>query len=234
MTATTAPTPKTETRRTLTSGRDVLDLAPVIPVVVVDTVEQAVPLARALVRGGIPVIEITLRSEAGLGAIEAVASQVDGMVVGAGTVVTPQQVQQVTDAGAEFIVTPGSPRRLFDAALASGLPLLAGAGTLTEMLTLAEAGLDAMKFFPAEASGGRDYLAAVAGPCPQLAFCPTGGITAETAAAWLALPNVGCVGGSWLTPKEAVARGDWARIEALAADASSLRTPGGDSRGAVG
>jgi 2-dehydro-3-deoxyphosphogluconate aldolase/(4S)-4-hydroxy-2-oxoglutarate aldolase len=207
----------------ITSGADVLYLAPVIPVVVVDSVEQAVPLAQALLRGGIPVIELTLRSEAGLGAIEAVASQVDGMVVGAGTVVTPEQVRQVRDAGAQFIVTPGSPPRLLEAALDSGLPLLAGAGTLTEMLTLAEAGLEAMKFFPAEASGGRAYLSAVSGPCPQLTFCPTGGITPQTAADWLALPNVGCIGGSWLTPKDAVAHGDWARIESLAADAAALR-----------
>jgi 2-dehydro-3-deoxyphosphogluconate aldolase/(4S)-4-hydroxy-2-oxoglutarate aldolase len=209
----------------ISSEADILDLAPVIPVVVVDSVEQAVPLARALVRGGIPVIEITLRSAAGLGAIEAVASEVEGMVVGAGTVVTPEQVQQVKDAGAQFIVTPGSPPRLLDAALASGLPLLAGTGTLTEMLTLAEAGLQAMKFFPAESSGGRPYLSAVSGPCPHLRFCPTGGITPETAAAWLALPNVGCVGGSWLTPKDAVAQGDWDRIEALAAEAAALRQP---------
>jgi 2-dehydro-3-deoxyphosphogluconate aldolase/(4S)-4-hydroxy-2-oxoglutarate aldolase len=231
-TTATTPTPATPTPATATTlaakpvlhrEADVLDLAPVIPVVVVDSVEQAVPLARALVRGGIPVIEITLRSAAGLGAIEAVASEVEGMVVGAGTVVTPEQVRQVQDAGAQFLVTPGSPPRLLDAALASGLPLLAGAGTLTEMLTLAEAGLEAMKFFPAEASGGRPYLSAVAGPCPQLRFCPTGGITPESAADWLALPNVGCVGGSWLTPKDAVAQGDWARIEALAAEAAALR-----------
>jgi 2-dehydro-3-deoxyphosphogluconate aldolase / (4S)-4-hydroxy-2-oxoglutarate aldolase len=207
----------------LRSEADVLDLAPVIPVVVVDAVEQAVPLAQALLRGGIPVIELTLRTDAGLGAIEAIASQVDGMVVGAGTVVRPEQVQQVKDAGAQFIVTPGSPPQLLDAALGSGLPLLAGAGSLTEMLTLAEAGLEAMKFFPAEASGGRAYLSAVAGPCPQLRFCPTGGITPDTAADWLALPNVGCVGGSWLTPKDAMAQADWARIEALAAAAATLR-----------
>ncbi|GAA4727929.1 bifunctional 4-hydroxy-2-oxoglutarate aldolase/2-dehydro-3-deoxy-phosphogluconate aldolase [Pedococcus ginsenosidimutans] len=219
MTPTTAPVAKPVISR----EADILDLAPVIPVVVVDSVEQAVPLARALLRGGIPVIELTLRSAAGLGAIEAVASEVEGMVVGAGTVVTPEQVRQVQDAGAQFIVTPGSPPRLLEAALASGLPLLAGAGTLTEMLTLAEAGLEAMKFFPAEASGGRPYLSAVSGPCPQLRFCPTGGITRETAADWLALPNVGCVGGSWLTPKDAVAQGDWARIEALAAEAAALR-----------
>ena len=221
----TVPTTTTSTvaKPVISREADILDLAPVIPVVVLDSVEQAVPLARALLRGGIPVIELTLRSAAGLGAIEAVASEVEGMVVGAGTVVTPEQVRQVQDAGAQFIVTPGSPPRLLEAALASGLPLLAGAGTLTEMLTLAEAGLEAMKFFPAEASGGRPYLSAGAGPCPQLRFCPTGGITRETAADWLALPNVGCVGGSWLTPKDAVLRGDWALVEQLAAEAAALR-----------
>ncbi|NNM46787.1 bifunctional 4-hydroxy-2-oxoglutarate aldolase/2-dehydro-3-deoxy-phosphogluconate aldolase [Knoellia sp. DB2414S] len=207
----------------MTSEADVLALSPVIPVVVVDDVAQAVPLAQALLRGGIRVIELTLRSEAGLGAIEAVASEVEGIVVGAGTVVRPEQVQQVVDAGAQFIVTPGSPPKLLESALASGLPLLAGAGTLTEMLTLAEAGLEVQKFFPAVASGGRDYLTSVAGPCPQLRFCPTGGITPDTAVDWLGLPNVGCVGGSWITPKDAVAQGDWARIESLAAAAAALR-----------
>lgn len=210
--------------REIRSGADVLDVSPVIPVVVVESAEQAVPLAQALLRGGILVIEITLRSEAGLAAIEAVANEVEGMVVGAGTVLTPEQVGQVRDAGARFLVTPGSPPRLLEAAVGSGLPLLAGAGTLTEMLTLAEAGLTAMKFFPAEASGGRPYLSSVAGPCPHLRFCPTGGVTPENARDYLALPNVGCVGGSWLTPKDAVAQGDWARIEALAAQAASLRS----------
>jgi len=204
------------------SGADVLEVSPVIPVVVVESAEQAVPLAQALLRGGIPIIEITLRSGAGLAAIEAVANEVEGMVVGAGTVLTPGQVDQVRDAGAQFLVTPGSPPRLLEAAVGSGLPLLAGAGTLTEMLTLAEAGLTAMKFFPAEASGGRPYLSSVAGPCPHLRFCPTGGVTPENARDYLALPNVGCVGGSWLTPKDAVAQGDWARVEALAAQAASL------------
>jgi 2-dehydro-3-deoxyphosphogluconate aldolase/(4S)-4-hydroxy-2-oxoglutarate aldolase len=218
----TAPAP-TDQSREIRSGADVLEVSPVVPVVVIEEVEQAVPLAQALLRGGIPVIEITLRSEAGLAAIEAVAAQVPGMVVGAGTVVTPEQVRRVSDAGAQFLVTPGSPPRLLEAAVGSGLPLLAGAGTLTEMLTIAEAGLTAMKFFPAEASGGRAYLSAVAGPCPQLRFCPTGGITPDNAADYLALPNVGCVGGSWLTPKDAVAQGDWARIEALAAQAAGLR-----------
>ena len=126
-------------------------------------------------------------------------------------------------AGAEFIVTPASPPKLLDAVLDTGVPALAGAGTLTEMMALAERGLLAQKFFPAEASGGREYLRAVAGPCPHLTFCPTGGITPETAPRYLELPNVGCVGGSWLTPKSAVEAGDWARIEDLAAEAATLR-----------
>ena len=215
---------------TPTSGRAVLDLSPVIPVVVIDEVNQAVPLARALLRGGVPVVEITLRTAAGLDAIRAVAQEVEGMLVGAGTVLTAEQAKKSVAAGAEFLVTPGSPPRLLDAVLDpvldpvldTGLPLLAGAGTLTEMLTLAERGLDAMKFFPAEASGGTAYLSAVAGPCPHLRFCPTGGVSAENAGGYLALPNVGCVGGSWLTPRDAVAAGDWARVETLAAAAAVL------------
>lgn len=206
----------------LTTGGDVLDVAPVVPVVVVDDAAQAVPLARALLRGGIGVIEITLRTPAGLEAIEAVAQEVDDMVVGAGTVVTPRQASASAAAGAEFLVTPAAPPRLLDAVLETGLPLLAGAGTLTEMLTLAERGLEAMKFFPAEASGGTAYLKAVHGPCPHLRFCPTGGVSPENAATYLALPNVGCVGGSWLTPTAAVMAGDWETIEALAAAAAGL------------
>ncbi len=212
----------TVTSTTLTSGHDVLDLAPVIPVVVVDDPADAVPLARALVRGGIPVIEITLRTAAGLEAIRAVADEVDGIAVGAGTVLTPEQAAESADAGARFLVTPGSPPRLLDAVTETGLPLLAGAGTLTEMLTLAERGLTAMKFFPAEASGGVGYLKAVSGPCPSLRFCPTGGVSTSNAAAYLSLPNVGCVGGSWLTPPDGVASGDWARIETLAGAAAAL------------
>ncbi|GAA1877026.1 bifunctional 4-hydroxy-2-oxoglutarate aldolase/2-dehydro-3-deoxy-phosphogluconate aldolase [Lapillicoccus jejuensis] len=215
-TATPALAPRT--------GAEVLDVAPVVPVVVVEEVAQAVPLAQALLRGGIGVIEITLRSAAGLEAIRAVAAEVPGMVVGAGTVVTPEQALAVTAAGASFVVTPGSPPRLVDAVLDLGIPALCGTGTLTEMLTLAERGLTAMKFFPAEVSGGAPYLSAVHGPCPQLRFCPTGGISPANAASYLALPNVGCVGGSWLTPKDAVAAGDWARVEALAAAAAGLRT----------
>ncbi|HET7278461.1 MAG TPA: bifunctional 4-hydroxy-2-oxoglutarate aldolase/2-dehydro-3-deoxy-phosphogluconate aldolase [Dermatophilaceae bacterium] len=208
---------------TVATPEDVLALSPVIPVVVIDRVADAVPLAQALLRGGVPVIEITLRTAAGLEAIKAVAADVEGMVVGAGTVLTPEQAEAVVVAGAEFIVTPASPPKLLDAVLDTGVPALAGAGTLTEMMALAERGLLAQKFFPAEASGGREYLRAVAGPCPHLTFCPTGGITPETAPRYLELPNVGCVGGSWLTPKSAVEAGDWAWIEGLAAEAATLR-----------
>lgn len=206
----------------LRSGADVLELSPVIPVVVLDSAQQAVPLARALLRGGIRVIEVTLRTPAGVDSIRAVAQEVPDMVVGAGTVLSSEQVAAVARAGAQFVVTPGSPPRLLDATIESGLPLLPGAGTLTEMLTLAERGLTAMKFFPAEASGGRPFLVAAAGPCPQLRFCPTGGVTPENAPDYLTLPNVRCVGGSWLAPKDVVAQGDWARVEALARAAAAL------------
>jgi len=206
----------------LTAG-ELLTVSPVVPVVVVDDVAQAVPLARALARGGVGIIEITLRTAAGLGAIERVAAEVPEILTGAGTVTTPEEVEAVRRAGAQFIVTPGSPPRLLESVLDAGLPVLAGSSTLTEMMRLAEQGLTAMKFFPAEASGGRPYLSAVAGPMPGLRFCPTGGISAANAADYLALPNVGCVGGSWLTPGEAVAAGDWARIEDLAREAAALR-----------
>ena len=204
------------------TAAELLAVSPVIPVVVVDDVEQAVPLAQALLRGGVGIIEITLRTPAGLAAIERVAAEVPGMVTGAGTVTSPAQVHAVQRAGAQFLVTPGSPAGLLSAALNSGMPLLAGAATLTEMMTLAEHDLGAMKFFPAQASGGVEFLKAVSGPLPHLRFCPTGGITTANAADYLALPNVGCVGGSWLTPKDAVAAGDWGRVEQLAREAAAL------------
>lgn len=204
------------------SAPDVMAVSPVVPVVVVDDVEHAVPLAQALLRGGLGVVEITLRTPAGLAAIARVAAEVPGMVVGAGTVVTPAQLEAVVDVGASFVVTPGAPDALLRAALGSGLPLLAGASTLTEMMRLVEHGLTAMKFFPAEASGGRNYLAAVAGPLPELRFCPTGGITAASAPAYLALPSVPCVGGSWLTPRSVLAEGRWDVVETLAREAAAL------------
>lgn len=214
---------ETTDRPSVSTSSDIIDIAPVIPVVVVDDAASAVPIAEALVRGGIPIMEITLRSGAALQAIEAVASRVPEIVVGAGTIIRPEQVQHVADAGAQFLVTPGSPTKLVESALDSGLPILPGAGTLTEMLTLADAGLTVQKFFPAEASGGREFLSAVVGPCPQLRFCPTGGIAPRTAAGWLAMPNVGCVGGTWLTPQDAVIQRDWDRITGLARAAAAFR-----------
>lgn len=207
----------------VTTALDLLTISPVIPVVVIDEARQAVPLARALARGGVGVIEITLRTPAGLSAIERVAAEVPEIRVGAGTVTTATEVWDVARAGAQFIVLPGSPDQLLAAALDSGLPLLPGASTVTEMMRLREHDLTVVKFFPAEASGGVHFLSAVAGPLPNLRFCPTGGITLLTAPRYLALPNVGCVAGSWLTPRDAIAAEDWARIEVLAAEGSRLR-----------
>lgn len=201
-----------------------LDVSPVIPVVVIKDAEQAVPLAQALVRGGVPVIEVTLRTPDALAAIERIAAEVPDIVLGAGTIVEPEQAGQAARAGAKFLVTPGVTDRLLGAVTDTGLPFLPGASTVSEALRLAERGLRALKFFPAEQSGGAAYLRAIAGPLPGLRFCPTGGITPDTAHTYLALPNVGCVGGSWLTPADALAAGDWLRIEALARDAAALRT----------
>ncbi|MEV0717946.1 bifunctional 4-hydroxy-2-oxoglutarate aldolase/2-dehydro-3-deoxy-phosphogluconate aldolase [Asanoa sp. NPDC050611] len=205
------------------TARDLLAVSPVIPVVVVEDPADAVPLAQALLRGGVGIIEITLRTPNAVAALAAVAEAVPEMRVGAGTVTTPQQVEAARNAGAGFLVSPGATEALVDAALASGLPFLPGAGTVSEMLALRERGLDTLKFFPAEPSGGRAYLSAVAGPLPDFAFCPTGGISAGSAADWLALPNVGCVGGSWLTPADAVRARDWDRIERLASESTALR-----------
>ncbi|UIJ63995.1 bifunctional 4-hydroxy-2-oxoglutarate aldolase/2-dehydro-3-deoxy-phosphogluconate aldolase [Amycolatopsis acidiphila] len=193
-----------------------------MPVVVIDEVADAVPVARALLAGGIRVIELTLRTPVALEAIERVASEVPEIVLGAGTVTTPEQAKQAADAGAKFLVTPGCTERVLEAAFATGLPFLPGAGTVSEAMRLAEQGLTALKFFPAEPSGGVAYLKAIAGPLPQLEFCPTGGITAQSAASYLALSTVGCVGGSWLTPKDALAAKDFDRITALAQEAAAL------------
>jgi 2-dehydro-3-deoxyphosphogluconate aldolase/(4S)-4-hydroxy-2-oxoglutarate aldolase len=169
------------------------------------------------------VIEITLRTPAGLAAVERVAAEVPEIEVGAGTVTSRELVEAVVRAGASFIVLPGSPDELLSAALDSGLPLLPGASTITEVMRLVERGQDVLKFFPAEACGGRDFLSAMAGPLPDITFCPTGGIGSANAASYLALQNVGCVGGSWLTPNDAMLAGDWGRIQTLAEQASRLR-----------
>ncbi|MFI2455571.1 bifunctional 4-hydroxy-2-oxoglutarate aldolase/2-dehydro-3-deoxy-phosphogluconate aldolase [Streptomyces sp. NPDC019539] len=201
----------------------VLDLAPVVPVVVLDDAADAVPLARALVSGGLPAIEVTLRTPAALDAIRAIAEEVPGAVVGAGTVITPEAVADAAAAGARFLVSPGWTDALLDAMVSSGLPYLPGVSTASEVVGLLERGVHEMKFFPAEASGGTPYLTSLAGPLPQARFCPTGGITRASAGSYLTLPNVGCVGGTWMLPPDAVATRDWHRVETLAREASALR-----------
>ncbi|WP_055613200.1 bifunctional 4-hydroxy-2-oxoglutarate aldolase/2-dehydro-3-deoxy-phosphogluconate aldolase [Streptomyces phaeochromogenes] len=205
----------------------VLELAPVVPVVVVDDVADAVPLARALVAGGLPAIEVTLRTPVALDAIRAIADGVPEAVVGAGTVISPEQVAQSVAAGARFLVSPGWTDVLLDAMKASGVPFLPGVSTTSEVVALLERGVSDMKFFPAQAAGGTAYLKSLAGPLPQARFCPTGGIGPAVAPDYLALPNVLCVGGSWMLPPDAIASGDWARVETLAREAASLgHTPG--------
>lgn len=201
---------------------EVLELSPVVPVVAIDDPAQAVPLARALLDGGVRTIEITLRTPAGLTAIERVAAEVPGIVPGAGTITEPGQAELAARAGAQYLVTPGTTEALLDDVAASGLPYLAGASTVSEAMRLAERGATAMKFFPAEPSGGTAYLKAIAGPLPHLRFCPTGGISARNAPDYLALPSVSCVGGSWLSSPDLLAAGDWARITALASEAAAL------------
>jgi 2-dehydro-3-deoxyphosphogluconate aldolase/(4S)-4-hydroxy-2-oxoglutarate aldolase len=207
----------------LSSQREsLLDLVPVVPVVVVDELDTAVPIARALVAGGLPVIELTLRTPVALDAIRAIADEVPEILVGAGTVVTPGQVKEAVDAGTQFLVSPGCTPTLLAAMGESGLPFLPGTATVSEAMAVLEAGFSEMKFFPAEASGGAAYLKSLASPLPAARFCPTGGITPASAPSYLALPNVGCVGGSWLTPTDAVASRDWDRISSLARSAAAL------------
>jgi 2-dehydro-3-deoxyphosphogluconate aldolase/(4S)-4-hydroxy-2-oxoglutarate aldolase len=204
-------------------SESLLNRVPVIPVVVVDDAADAVPLARALVAGGLPVIELTLRTPVALDAIRAIAAEVPEIQVGAGTVVDATQAKQAAEAGASFLVSPGSTVALLQAMADTGLPHLPGVATVSEVLALLEQGSREMMFFPAEASGGVPFLKAVHSPVPAARFCPTGGISAGNAAAYLDLPNVGCVGGSWVTPKDAVRAGDWDRVRELAAAAAALR-----------
>ncbi|MEU0406261.1 bifunctional 4-hydroxy-2-oxoglutarate aldolase/2-dehydro-3-deoxy-phosphogluconate aldolase [Streptomyces griseorubiginosus] len=200
-----------------------LDLAPVVPVVVLDQVSDAVPLARALVAGGLPEIEVTLRTPVALDAIRVIAGEVPDAVVGAGTVITPAQVEESVAAGARFLVSPGWTDVLLEAMRGAGVPFLPGVSTTSEVVALLERGVREMKFFPAEAAGGTAYLKSLSGPLPQARFCPTGGIGAGNAPAYLSLPNVGCVGGTWMLPADAIAARDWGRVERLAREASRLR-----------
>ena len=200
-------------------------LAPVVPVLTVERTADAVPLARALVKGGLPALEITLRTGAALEALKAIAAEVPEAVVGAGTVLKPGQFEQIRRAGARFAVSPGSTPALVTAARAAGLPFLPGTQTVSEAMVLADDGFRLLKFFPADAAGGRAWLKAVAAPLAGLRFCPTGGIGIDTAQDYLSLANVACVGGSWVAPGDAVAAGDWARIERLAAAAAQFTRP---------
>jgi len=204
------------------NASEICRLAPVIPVLTVATVGDAVPLAQALVRGGLLALEVTLRTPAALDAIRAMVAAAPGAVIGAGTVLTAADVRAASAAGARFGVSPGFTDALLDAAAEAGLPMLPGVATPGEAMRAAERGLEVLKFFPAGPNGGPAVLKAWAAPLPQIRFCPTGGVDATNAAEYLALPNVLCVGGSWVAPRDAVAAGDWDRIEALARAAAGL------------
>lgn len=201
--------------------REIAGLAPIIPVLMVDDAGAAADLAAALIAGGLPALEVTLRTPAALEAIRAMTA-VPGGVVGAGTLLTAEDVRGAKAAGAGFGVSPGATPALIAAAEAEGLPLLAGAATASEAMALLERGYDFMKFFPAEASGGAPALKALAGPLPQIGFCPTGGVSLANAPSYLSLSNVLCAGGSWVAPADLVAARDWAGIEALAREAAAL------------
>ncbi|MGH8784557.1 MAG: bifunctional 4-hydroxy-2-oxoglutarate aldolase/2-dehydro-3-deoxy-phosphogluconate aldolase [Cupriavidus necator] len=199
---------------------------PVIPVLEFHSVDEALHVSEALVTGGLPLLEITLRTPVALEAIKAVAAALPQACVGAGTVLNVEQLHAVRDAGAQFAVSPGLTPALAEGAQGAGISLLPGVATASEAMAALEAGFTFLKFFPAQAAGGVPMLKSLGGPLPQLRFCPTGGIDAALAPTYLALPNVVCVGGSWVVPKDAVASGDWGRIRTLAEQAKALRNKG--------
>jgi 2-dehydro-3-deoxyphosphogluconate aldolase/(4S)-4-hydroxy-2-oxoglutarate aldolase len=200
---------------------EICRMAPIVPVLVVDDVAYARPLAEALIAGGLPALEVTLRTPAALDVIREMA-RVPGGVVGAGTLLTPADVRAAKAAGAQFGVSPGATDLLLEACEAEGLPLLPGAATASEAMRLLERGYTMLKFFPAEASGGAAALKAIGAPIPQVSFCPTGGVSVSNAHDYLSLSNVICAGGSWVAPKQAVTSGNWQLIESLAREASQL------------
>lgn len=202
---------------------ETMQVSPVIPVIVINKPEQALPLASALVAGGLKVLEVTLRTEHGLGAISTIATKVPGAIVGAGTVTSPRQIDEVLHAGAKFMVSPGSTTKLIEAGLNKPIQLLPGVASASEAMQLLEYGIEQMKFFPAEAAGGINMLKSLYGPLPQITFCPTGGITAASARDYLSLPNVACVGGTWMVPQKLIDAEDWHAIQALAAEAARLK-----------
>lgn len=212
-------------RRWALQPAQVLRDGPVVPVMVIQALSQAVPLAKALVQGGLRVLEVTLRTPAGLEAIRAIAREVPGAVVGAGTVTTGEELEAVVAAGAAFAFSPGLTAELLDAANRGPVPLIPGVATISELMTGLARGYDHFKFFPAEAAGGVKMLKAIAGPFPRAVFCPTGGITPANYLEYLRLGNVACVGGSWVAPQETVDRGEWARIAELAREAVVKAAP---------
>ena len=201
---------------------DILKLGPVMPVIVIDSADQAEPLADALLAGGIRTAEITLRTPAAIKAIEKMARNCPDITVGAGTVRTARDVQIAADAGSRFVVSPGTTSSILEGCQSAGLPLLPGAASVSEMMALAEQGYSVQKFFPANAAGGISFIKSLSSPLPDLTFCPTGGITEITAPDWLALPNIVCVGGSWIAPQALIESGDFAEITNRARVAAHL------------
>ncbi|WP_305908911.1 bifunctional 4-hydroxy-2-oxoglutarate aldolase/2-dehydro-3-deoxy-phosphogluconate aldolase [Methylomarinum sp. Ch1-1] len=206
----------------MTAIKDIMHTSPVIPVMVINRLEHAVPLAHALVEGGLKVLEITLRTPVALEAIKRIKAEVPDAIVGAGTVINQETLKQAVDAGSEFLVSPGVTDNLIDAALKSGVPILPGVISPSEVMRLLEKGISEMKFFPAEAAGGIPMLKSIGGPLPQVTFCPTGGVSPKNAAEYLALKNVACVGGSWMAPADLVDAEDWTEITRRAKEASAL------------
>ncbi|MFO1128650.1 MAG: bifunctional 4-hydroxy-2-oxoglutarate aldolase/2-dehydro-3-deoxy-phosphogluconate aldolase [Rhodospirillales bacterium] len=202
---------------------ELMRTGPVIPVIVIDRIEDAVPLARALVAGGVRVLEVTLRTPVALEAVARIGAEVEGAIVGVGTITRSEDIADALAAGARFGVSPGLSAELVEAARASALPLLPGVMTPSDVIAAGAAGFRELKLFPAKQAGGVAMLKALAGPFPEVMFCPTGGITVETAPEYLALPNVACVGGSWLMPRDAIERGDWETISRRAKEAAALR-----------
>jgi 2-dehydro-3-deoxyphosphogluconate aldolase/(4S)-4-hydroxy-2-oxoglutarate aldolase len=206
----------------MADASDVLRISPVIPVVTIDDPQDAVPLARALADGGVKIIELTLRTDSALTSLKLIAEEVPDILVGAGTILTPGQADAAVSAGAQFLVSPGVTPGLLSHMLTLNVPVLPGVATVGEVMAVLESGLDTMKFFPAGPAGGPAYLAAIGAPIPHVRFCPTGGISLATAPDYLKLPNVSCVGGSWLTPAAAVAAKDWDTVTSLAREAATL------------
>ncbi len=204
------------------SIKEIMSSSPVIPVMVINQLQHAVPLANALVEGGLKVLEITLRTPIALEAIKAIKAEVPGAIVGAGTIINVDTMNQAIDAGSEFLVSPGTTDSLIDAALKSGVPLLPGIISPSEVMKLLDKGITEMKFFPAEAAGGVPMVQSIGGPLPQVTFCPTGGVNPKNALEYLALKNVACVGGSWMAPADLVDAEDWDEIKRRAIEAANI------------